>query len=402
MNKLLGRASMLLLGSFFLLVSGLLWAQSGAASEQFQQASEAMRAGNLDAAAAGFTAVVRQMPTFAEAHFNLGLVNQERGQYEEAIASFQKALALKPRLHGANLFLGITEFRLNQLDKAHAAVAKETANFPQDAAAWMWLGVVCLAQDKPEAAAEALDKAARLKPDDEDILYHRGRAHLLVSKNSYAHMFKVDPESWRVHRVLGQALAEADRHLDAITEYEAAIKVAPRQPGLHEELGSEYRNANKIPEAEQAFQTELQIDPYNALAKYKLGAIAIEQGNGAKGKELIEAALKEKPGLIHADYNLGRAEMMMGEDEAAAAHLQKAATEDSDPEVVEQAWYQLGTIYRRMRRMDDARSAMAMFQKLKDEGAEKSQQRLDKYRVEHPEAAQAPATPPSPEPPSPQ
>jgi len=395
MNKLLAR--LLVLGSAFLVVSGPVWAQSDTTKAQFEQASEAMRAGNLDAAATGFTAVVRQTPAFAEAHFNLGLVNQERGRYEEAIGSFQKALALKPRLHGANLFLGITEFRLNHLDKAHAAVAKETVNFPRDAAAWMWLGVVCLAQDKPEEAAEALDKAVRLKPDDEDILYHRGRAHLLVSKNSYAHMFKVDPGSWRVHRVLGQALAEADRHLDAITEYEAAIKLAPTQPGLHEELGSEYRNANKIPEAEQALQRELEIDPYNVLAKYKLGAIALEQGNGTKGKELIEAALKEKPGLIHADYNLGRAEMMLGEDDAAAVHLQKAATEDSDPDVVEQAWYQLGTIYRRLHRMDEARSAMAMFQRLKDEGAEKSQKRLDKYRVEHPEAAEAPATPPSPQ-----
>jgi len=395
MNKLLAR--LLVLGSAFLVVSGPVWAQSDTTKQQFEHASEAMRAGNLDAAATGFTAVVRQTPAFAEAHFNLGLVNQERGRYEEAIGSFQKALALKPRLHGANLFLGITEFRLNHLDKARAAVAKETVNFPRDAAAWMWLGVVCLAQDKPEEAAEALDKAVRLKPDDEDILYHRGRAHLLVSKNSYAHMFKVDPGSWRVHRVLGQALAEADRHLDAITEYEAAIKLAPTQPGLHEELGSEYRNANKIPEAEQALQRELEIDPYNVLAKYKLGAIALEQGNGAKGKELIEAALKEKPGLIHADYNLGRAEMMLGEDEAAAVHLQKAATEDSDEDVVEQAWYQLGTIYRRLHRIDEARSAMAMFQRLKDEGAEKSQKRLDKYRVEHPEAAEAPATPPSPQ-----
>ncbi len=33
-----------------------------------------------------------------------------------------------------------------------------------------------------------------------DILYHRGRARLLVSKDSYAEMFKVDPQSWRVHR----------------------------------------------------------------------------------------------------------------------------------------------------------------------------------------------------------
>jgi tetratricopeptide (TPR) repeat protein len=395
MNKLLAHA--VLFGSVFLLASSPVWAQAIAASDQFEHASEAMRTGDLDAAAAGFAAVLRQSPGFAEAHFNLGLVNQERGRYEEAIASFQKALALKPHLHGASLFLGITEFRLNQLDKAHAAVAKETVGFPKDAAAWMWLGVVCLAQDKPEDAAEALDKAARLKPDDEDILYHRGRAHLLVSKNSYAQMFKVDPNSWLVHRVLAQADAEAENHLGSITEYEAAIKLAPTQPGLHEELGSEYRNVSKFPEAEQAFKRELEIDPYNVLAKYKLGAIALEQGDAARGKELIEAALRVKPGLAHAEYNLGRADLLLGEDEAAMAHLQKATAEDTDPTVVEQAWYQLGTIYRRLHRMDEARNAMAMFQRLKDEGAEKSQKRLEKYRAEHPDASETPAAPVNPQ-----
>ncbi len=64
----------------------------------------------------------------------------------------------------------------------------------------MWLGVVNLARDHPEEAVEALDKADKLKPGDPDILYHRGRARLLVSKDSYAEMFKVDPQSWRVHR----------------------------------------------------------------------------------------------------------------------------------------------------------------------------------------------------------
>jgi tetratricopeptide (TPR) repeat protein len=389
--------SVVLLCGLFLFASTCVCAQSGAASAQFEQATQAMREGKLDVAAAGFEAVVRQTPGFAEAHFNLGLVDEERGRYDEAIANFQKAITLRPRLHGANLFLGVTEFRLNHLEKAHTAVAKETVNYPKDAAAWMWLGVVCLAQDKAEDAAEALDKAAKLEPDNEDILYHRGRAHLLVSKNSYAHMFKVNPGSWRVHRVLAQANAEAERHVEAIVEYEAAIKLAPTQPGLHEELGSEYRNVNKIAEAEQAFQRELEIDPNNVLARYKLGAIAVEQGDGAKAEELIVAALREKPGLIHADYNLGRAEMLLGKDEAAAVHLQKATTVDSDPEVVEQAWYQLGTVYRRLHRMDEARNAMAVFQKLKDQRATRSQKALETYRETHPSASESAPAPQNPQ-----
>jgi tetratricopeptide (TPR) repeat protein len=357
-------------------------AQSADVNTEFARATQAMRDGKLEEAGAGFAAVLKQAPTFAEASFNLGLVRQEQGRYDEAIESFERALGLKPSLHGANLFLGISEFRVNRLDKAAAAVQKETVFYPKDANAWMWLGVVRLAQDRPEDAARALDKADELKPGDQDILYHRGRAHLLVSKNSYAEMYKVDPQSWRVHRVLAQANAEAERHVEAIAEYEAAIKLAPTQPGLHEELGSEYRNANKIPEAEAAFQRELEIDPENVLARYKLGAIAVEQGDGARGKELMEAAQRTKPGLTHMDYNLGRAEMLLGNDAAAAAHFERAVKTDTTPEVVQQAWYQLGTIYRRQHRMDEARSAMATFQKLKDQAAEKSQERMKKLVVE--------------------
>jgi tetratricopeptide (TPR) repeat protein len=378
------------------LTSVLVFAQSPATADvarEFNQATAAMREGKLDEAAAGFASVIKRQPEFAEAHFNLGLVREEQGNHDEAIASFHKALATKPHLHGANLFLGIAEFRLNHLDKAHTAVAKETTSYPKDAAPWMWLGVICLAQDHPEGAAEALDKAAKLKPDDQDILYHRGRAHLLVSRNSYSEMFKLDSKSWLVHRVLAQAASEAERHTDAIAEYEAAIKLAPMQPGLHEELGSEYRAVNKIAEAETAFQDELKIDPHNVLARYKLGAIEVEKGDGAKGKELIEAAQSEKPNLVHLDYNLGRAEMLLGNYDSAAIHFERAVKTDKDPEIIQQAWYQLGTTYRHLRRMDDARNAMNTYQQLKDEATKKSQQALQNYQVDHPSTVDSPPSP---------
>src|SRR6266851_6646860 len=135
-------------------------------NERFRQATMAMREGHLDEASEGYAAIVKEDPSFAEAHLNLGLVLQEQNKFEEAIASFQKALLLKPRLRGANLFLGVALYRLNHLDKAVVAIQKETTAYPKDPDAWMWLGVIRLAQEKPEVAAEALDKAAKLAPDD--------------------------------------------------------------------------------------------------------------------------------------------------------------------------------------------------------------------------------------------
>jgi tetratricopeptide (TPR) repeat protein len=368
---------------------------SPAITERFQQAAEAMRAGNLDQAGDGFASIVKDAPRFAEAYLNLGLVREEQGRHGDAIASFQKALELKPRLRGANLFLGVAEFRSNRLDASIVALHRETAAYPKDAIAWMWLGVVELEKGNGEDAAEALDKAAKLSPENVDILYHRGRAHLFVSNESYSRMFKADPKSWRVRELLAEANAGAERHMDAIAEYEAAIKLAPNEPRLHEELGTEYRLAGKMQEAEQAYLKELEIDPENITAQYKLGVIAIEMGNPARGKSLIESALRVKPDLRHSEYNLGRAEMLLGNDDAAARHLERATTAaGSDPEVVEQSWYQLGIADRRLHRMEDAQKAMATFQKLKDEESENSQKSLIRFEVQQNSDAAQPRTSP--------
>jgi len=372
---------------------------SPAIAQQFQLATESMRAGNLEQAGNGFAEILKHAPTFAEASLNLGLVREEQGRHQEAIANFQKALQLKPRLRGASLFLGISEYRTNHLEASVAALRKETSISPKDPNAWMWLGIVALEKGDGDEAVQALDQAAKLAPDNTDILYHRGRAHLFVSNDSYARMFKADPKSWRVRQLLAEANAGAERHMDAIAEYEAAIKLAPNEPRLHEGLGTEYRLAGKLPEAEQAYLKELEIDPENISAQYKLGVIAIETGDPARGKSLIEAALRVKPDLQHAEYNLGRAEMLLGNDAAAVQHLERATSAvGSDPEVVEQSWYQLGIVYRRLHRLEDAQKAIATFQKLKDEEAENSQKALKRFQVQqNPAAAEPPSSPPNPQ-----
>lgn len=368
---------------------------SPAITERFQRATEAMRAGNLDQAGDGFASIVKDAPQFAEAYLNLGLVREEQGRHADAIVSLRKALELKPRLRGASLFLGIAEFRFNRLHDAIASLRKETAGYPKDANAWMWLGVVELENGDGEAAADALDKAAKLAPDNVDILYHRGRAHLFVSNESYARMFKADPKSWRIPELLAEANAGADRHIDAIAEYEAAIKLAPNEPRLHEQLGTEYRLASKMEEAQQAYLKELEIDPQNMTAQYKLGVLVLEMGDPARGKSLIEGALRVRPDLQNSDYNLGRAEMQLGNDEAAAAHFERATSAaGSDPDVVEQSWYQLGIVYRRLHRMEEAQKAMATFQKLKDHEAESSQKALKRYQAQQENLNSAQPDPP--------
>src|SRR5258708_12429507 len=107
-------------------------------------------------------------------------------------------------------------------------------------------------------------------------------------------MYTVEGGAWGVCEVMAEGRAEAGGHVDAIAEYQEAIKLAPMQPGLHEELGSEYSMAAKPLDAEAAFQRELEIDPHNVLARYKLGVLYIAQGDGARAKGLVEAAANQE------------------------------------------------------------------------------------------------------------
>src|SRR5258708_23132823 len=191
-------------------------------------------------------------------------------------------------------------------------------------------------------------------------------------------MLRDIPVTWRVHQVLAKADAEADRDVDAVAEFQAAIKAAPQQPGLHEEVGTEFWKLSKMEEAEAEYKRELAIDPHSMLATYKLGSLLVESAKPEEGKPLIEAALRQDPNLKEAYYYLGRAHMQLGNESEALDALKKAVTLNSNPDIIAQAWHQLTKVYRRIHRMEEAQHALATFHKLKEQESEHRQQELEK------------------------
>src|SRR5207237_8025442 len=131
----------------------------------------------------------------------------KHGKLADAAYSLAYALQRKPKSTGASMFLGITYFQMNRLDQARAALQQEISLSPDNAEALMWLGITELAAGNPERAVGPLDRAAELSPKDINILDYRGRARLLVSKDSYARLHAFDPTSWRMHRLSTQLFA---------------------------------------------------------------------------------------------------------------------------------------------------------------------------------------------------
>ncbi len=340
-------------------------AQDGDANVLFQQGNDALRKGSATDAVHDFQQFLRLRPGSAEGYFNLGLALQSAGQLDESLTALRKAASLQPGLHGVQLFTGIVNYKLNHLSAAHDDLVSETRLEPKNAAGWMWLGVVDLAQNHDDAAAASLDKAAVLDPNNLDILYHRARAHLLISKASYAAMFKINPDSWRVHEVLGQADAEAFRTEDAISEFRLALRTAPHEPGLNEELGDACWTAGKLEDADHAYSEEIKIDSSNAIALYKLGSLRVTRDDAAGGVPLLERALALDPTISDAHYYLGKGEAALGKDDLAIEHFKLATNPQGTEELRIMSWYQLATLYRNLHRTQEAGEALAAFRKMK-------------------------------------
>ena len=348
--------------------------------QAFRAATEAMRANRVDEAITDFQQITRRSPRFAEAYFNLGIALAESSRNEEALAALQRAVALKSTLRGAYLFLAISQYKLSKFEAAAVSIRKEISVSPADAKAWMWQGIIDLGLGHLAIAVADLDHASSLDPTNVDILYHRGRAALALSRQSYETMYRLEPNSWHVHQVLAEADIESSQYADAVEQLKMAIASTSPQSGLYEALGTSLWHIGKYQEAESAYETALKLDPDDTVTLYKLGCLRVDKGDAAGGQQLLERVKIADPSLKLTLYYLGRAEAALGDDLKAVEDFKALIAEDPDEGTAKQALFQLSRVYRRLHDEPASAAAQAQYrvleQKSRDATSEKSRQRL--------------------------
>ena len=388
----IGRAIPFLCCLGLLGASSPLFSQNTQFEKSFQRGTQEIHQGQWNEAAEDFAKATALDRTSAPAFFNLGLARLQQGRIDDALAALNHAVSLAPSLRGANLFLGIARYRKNDFPGAMEALKHEIHIDPRNAQALMWLGVVQLGAGDADAASTTLDQAAKLSPGDVDILYHRGRAHMLVSKESYEQMYKADPQSWRVHQALAQSFVEADRLEDAAKECEIALQLRPSEPGLHEELGDIYWKQNQLEKAESSFGDELKLDGESLSATYKLAVVSLERSKPEATVTLLNELLRRAPKYPDARYQLGRAEAQLGQVDAAIGSFSAVVADPrqaADVEAVRQSYYQLAQLYRRAGRPDDSRTALDSFMRLKQQADAAEAEKLEHKMKRSSEAQQA-------------
>jgi len=329
----------------------------------FRDGAAAMKAGNAAGAETAFRKATQVDPTFAPAHLDLGLAQLKEGKLLEAIDSIRKSLELDPTSPAAHLFLGIAEYQSSHADDALADLRLALQEDPKNVQALTWLGIVELNSPHPELAVEPLDHAAELAPGDENVLDYRVQAHMAAARQSYTALFKLDPTSWRLHRLNAAIDAQALDHPHAVEEYQQAIKLAPKEPELYEGLGWEYRQLGHADLAAKAFAEQLRLTPGNPIAMYNLGSAQVDSGQGSAAVPLLQQVVKIYNHPTGADYYLGRALAAEGKDDQAVQAFLRAT--QLQGEMQRQAWYALSQAYRRLGNTAEARAAVLKYEQLR-------------------------------------
>jgi hypothetical protein len=148
----------------------------------FREGLAAQQAGRGPAAIEAYRRALRQHPGLAPAHFNLGQLLRERGDYRGAAVAFEGAARLRPTAADAWLNLGAMLERIDRHHDAVAAYQRAAACLPADPTPQYNRGNALLALGDFPGAAEAFRAVIEAVPDHSDAQWNLATALLAQGK----------------------------------------------------------------------------------------------------------------------------------------------------------------------------------------------------------------------------
>jgi Tfp pilus assembly protein PilF len=258
------------------------------------QASEALAAGDIDAAEAALRALVALDPTQARVWNSLGGIAQRRDDQAAAATAFRRALALDPQLADAHNNLGVALHGLRRNAEAIASYRQALALRPQYAKAELNLGVALMDEGELEAAGELLRAALALEPKLPQAHYNLGnllekQAALEEAAASFRRAAQLAPEFYEAHNNLGAVLLKAGKPAGALASFERALALNPRHAEAHHNLGNTLADLGRDADALASYRQAVALDPAHVQAAFAEAMLTLLAGELRVGFEQYES-----------------------------------------------------------------------------------------------------------------
>jgi tetratricopeptide (TPR) repeat protein len=177
-------------------------------------------------------------PDLADAHYTLGVLFWQKGDFDKASEELQKAIQNQPNYAEAHYTLGTVFKQQGKLPEAAASLREAIRLQPDFAGAHTTLAAVLRQLGDAQGAAEEAKAGARISAS---------------SNNLQTATFSTNSGK----RLLGVGDVDA-----AIAEFRSAIRSEPNYAAAHYQLGLALQQSGKKDEAKKEFERATELDPH--------------------------------------------------------------------------------------------------------------------------------------------
>lgn len=303
--------------------------------------------GKRDAAAAEYRKAIEMDPDQALPHRNLGQLLLAKGDTAGAIDSLERAARLDPNDRGVFAALTQAYGRVGDRAKAQAAAASARRLKPVrmmedpvradvvaeavDMAAVERRAQSHMEQHEYEEAIALLEFIAEFWPTDPNVLRSLGLANLALERPGLAENYLVralqaKPDLVEVRVMLARLLAEQGRNTDAIQQAKRAAQDAPTRADVRLMLAGLLLEESWFREAADQYEQASKLGPLDVDSRVLFGEALLQCQDFRAAVEELSAAVDSESGNAEAHYLLAKAYQGLGEARKAEAHLRRAVS----------------------------------------------------------------------------